>query len=134
MNYFELTKKEHEVIEVFWQRDGEFTASDLIALSPKRTWSTKSIHVILNSMVEKGAMKVVSEIKIARTKAKVYRAALSQEDYALMQYKHYFGGQAGKASSANLVCAIYEKEKDKDRLIDELEKFLSDEKKKRGLA
>ena len=130
--YFELTRKEHEIMDIFWSRNGDFTANDLISLSPDRTWSEKSLHVILNNLVEKGALEVVAEIKIAKTKARVYNYAISQNEYAVMQYKKLFGNKL-KPSVASLVSAIYENEKDKDNSILELEQFLNEEKQKRGL-
>ena len=58
-HYFSLTKNEWEIMEVMWKAGRPLSRAEVIALSEDRTWRASSFHVLMNSLLEKGAVKVV---------------------------------------------------------------------------
>ena len=61
--YFRLTKSENEIMELLWREGRPLSRSEIIDLTPDRTWKPASIHILLNSMLEKGAIQVAGFVQ-----------------------------------------------------------------------
>ncbi len=76
-----LTKSEQEVMETLWLAGRPLPRSEIIDLSPKRSWSASTIHILLNSLLEKGAIKEAGFVKRNKTYGRLYAPEISSEDY-----------------------------------------------------
>lgn len=48
-----LTKKELEMMNVLWGSETALTASEILKASTDRTWKDKSLHLMINSLLQK---------------------------------------------------------------------------------
>lgn len=87
-NYFRLTRSETEIMELLWSQDRPLSRSEIIELTPNRTWKPASIHILLNSMLEKGAIKVAGFVQSTKNYARTFVPTLTAEEYIALQFKH----------------------------------------------
>ena len=53
-----LTKKELEMMNVLWGSETALTASEILKASTDRTWKDKSLHLMINSLLQKNLIVV----------------------------------------------------------------------------
>lgn len=84
---FTMSKKEKELMEIFWDSDDALARSEILERAERRqcSWKPNSIHILLNSLIKKGAVKVSGFYLSSRKLGRTFEAAVSREDYALMQ-------------------------------------------------
>ena len=80
-----LTKSEHEIMSLLWHVDKPLTASEIIELSSDRTWKDSYIHLLINSLLEKGMIRAEGFAKTTKNYARTFIAAVYQEEYAVRQ-------------------------------------------------
>ena len=56
-----LTKSEHEIMNLLWHVDRPLTASEIIEQSTDKTWKDSYIHLLINSLLDKGMIRAKSE-------------------------------------------------------------------------
>lgn len=86
--YFRLTKSENEIMELLWREGRPLSRSEIIDLTPDRTWKPASIHILLNSMLEKGAIQVAGFVQSTKNYARTFTPTLTADEYAVLQFKH----------------------------------------------
>ena len=80
-----LTDKELEIMKIFWKTEDLMTASDIVDASHDRTWKEVSIHIILKSLINKGAI-VGGNFKPTTTRpARAYSSSITPEQYIAHQ-------------------------------------------------
>ena len=78
-----LTAKEMEIMVLLWTEKIPMTANEIIEASKTRTWSKKSIYIMMNSLAEKRAVLHSTPKPTSTNNAKSYIPAISYEDYTL---------------------------------------------------
>ncbi len=76
-----LTKNEIEIMDVLWREERPLSRGEILSLSEDKTWMDSSVHILLNSMLRKGAIQEAGFVKCGKTCGRVYEAALSCEEY-----------------------------------------------------
>jgi len=76
-----LTKNEIEIMDVLWREDRALSRGEILSLSTDKTWMDSSVHILLNSMLKKGAIREAGFVKCGKTCGRVYEAAFSCEEY-----------------------------------------------------
>ena len=76
-----LTKNEIEIMDVLWKEGRPLSRGEILSLSEEKSWMDSSVHILLNSMLKKGAIREAGFIKCGKTCGRVYDAALSCEEY-----------------------------------------------------
>lgn len=112
--YFRLTKSENEIMELLWREDRPLSRSEIIELTPDRSWKPASIHILLNSMLEKGAIQVVGFIQSTKNYARTFAPTLTADEYAVLQFKH--SSAFNEQSVLHLVSALVEDIQDQGSL------------------
>lgn len=87
-SYFRLTRSETEIMELLWSEDRPLSRSEIIELTPNRTWKPASIHILLNSMLDKGAIEVAGFIQSTKNYARTFAPTLTADEYIVLQLKH----------------------------------------------
>ena len=82
-----LTPNELEIMELMWRENRPLSRTDIIELSPDRSWKARSIHILLNKMLDKDAIKVDGFVRTGKNYGRTYSPALSNVDYLLMTIK-----------------------------------------------
>ncbi len=76
-----LTKNEIEIMDVLWRENRALSRGEILSLSVDKTWMDSSVHILLNSMLKKGAIREAGFVKCGKTCGRVYEAAFSCEEY-----------------------------------------------------
>ncbi len=84
---FILTKNEMEVMELLWSKGRALSRSEIIELSTERSWKKSTIHILLNGLLEKGAIKVEGFARTGKNYGRIYSSAVTSEEYFIMQFK-----------------------------------------------
>ena len=127
----DLTKNELEIMSLMWSQHKSLSRSEIIELSPERSWKASSIHILLNQLLEKKAIVVDGYVKTGKNYGRTYSAAITPEEYQAMQVKQ--GAVFFRSKSAALTSLVSELVKDEDiddETLDRLEAILRE--KRRG--
>ena len=76
-----LTKNELEIMDLLWEQGRPLSRGELLSLPAEKTWMDSSIHILLNSLLRKGAIREAGYAKCGKTSGRVYEAALSCAEY-----------------------------------------------------
>ena len=76
-----LTKNEIEIMDVLWRENRALSRGEILSLSTEKNWMDSSVHILLNSMLKKGAIREAGFVKCGTTCGRVYEAAFSCEEY-----------------------------------------------------
>ena len=77
----ELTKSEMEIMDVLWASDVPLSRADLLARSEEKTWKDSSVHILLNGLLAKGAIKEAGVVKRSKTYGRTFAPTLTREVY-----------------------------------------------------
>lgn len=123
-----LTKNEIEIMDVLWAADRPLARGEILKNSEDKTWMDSSVHILLNSLLKKGAIREAGFIKCGKTCGRVYEAAVTCEEY----YASTFNSTKKKPSFPKLMSAFIASEGIDDETIAELEKLLEEKKAELG--
>ena len=123
----ELTKSELEVMNVLWQANRPLSRSEILVLSTSKTWKDSSIHILLNGLLNKNAIKEAGYVRSGKTFGRLYAANISCQEYYA---KNVFAGSS-KEVLPMLFSTLIQSDGISPELINELEDML--EKRKREL-
>lgn len=77
----ELTKCELQVMDVLWSAEKPLSRAELLSRSEEKTWKDSSVHILLNSLLRKNAIREVGIVKCSKTFGRTFAPALSREEY-----------------------------------------------------
>lgn len=116
----ELTKSELEVMHVLWREGRPLSRGEIISLSEQKTWRDSSIHILLNGLLSKGAIKESGYVRSGKVWGRLYASNLSCEDY----YARTVFAGTSKEVLPLLFSALINHDEVSPELIDTLEKML----------
>ena len=76
-----LTKNELEIMDVMWGAEKPLTRGELMERSVDKSWKSSSVHILLNSMMDKGALREAGFARCGKTCGRTYAPAVSVEEY-----------------------------------------------------
>lgn len=77
----ELTRSEMEIMDVMWEAGAPMSRADLLARSEEKTWKDSSVHILLNGLLQKGAIQEAGLVKRSKTYGRVFIPTLTREEY-----------------------------------------------------
>ena len=77
----ELTKSEMEIMDVLWESDQPLSRSDLLERSEEKTWKDSSVHILLNGLLQKGAIREAGLVRRSKTYGRVFSPTMTREEY-----------------------------------------------------
>ena len=77
----ELTKSEMQIMDVLWAADVPLSRSDLLERSEQKSWKDSSVHILLNGLLQKGAIQEAGLVKRSKTYGRVFAPTLTREEY-----------------------------------------------------
>lgn len=77
----ELTKSELEIMDVLWASDGPVSRSDLLERQEEKSWKDSSVHILLNGLLQKGAICEAGFVKRSKTYGRTFLPAMTREAY-----------------------------------------------------
>ena len=77
----ELTKSELEIMDVLWEAEGPLSRSDLLEYSVDKSWKDSSVHILLNGLLQKKAIREAGLVKRSKTYGRTFEPTLTREAY-----------------------------------------------------
>lgn len=123
----ELTKSEMEIMDVLWAADGPLSRSDLLERSEEKTWKDSSVHILLNGLLQKNAIREAGYVKRSKTYGRTFLPTLTREEYfaaTIFCHRH-------KPQIVGLFAALLQREEITADELAQIEKLLA-ERRARG--
>lgn len=76
-----MTKSEKQVMDLLWHTDKPLSCTEIVQMSPDKTWMDSYVHSLLKSLMKKGIVKVDSFELVSRSYARKFAPACSFEHY-----------------------------------------------------
>ena len=77
----ELTRSEMEIMDVLWEANVPMSRADLLEQSEGKTWKDSSVHILLNGLLKKEAIREVGLVKRSKTFGRTFAPTLTREEY-----------------------------------------------------
>ena len=77
----ELTRSEMEIMDVLWDAKIPLSRADLLERSEEKRWKDSSVHILLNGLLQKGAISEAGFVKRSKTYGRTFVPTLSREEY-----------------------------------------------------
>lgn len=77
----ELTKSEMEIMDVLWGSGVPMSRADLLERSEEKSWKDSSVHILLNGLLQKGAIREAGFVKRSKTYGRTFVPTLTREEY-----------------------------------------------------
>ena len=75
-----LTNSEREILETMWEYGESITATNLAKVSTSKTWKTSSVHLLINSLLNKDYIEVVGFEKTTKNYARKFQPVLPKTE------------------------------------------------------
>ena len=102
----ELTKSEMEIMDVMWESGIPMSRADLLARSEEKTWKDSSVHILLNGLLQKGAIQEAGLVKRIKTYGRVFKPTMTREEY----FAHTIFSHRHKPEVVGLFAALLQRE------------------------
>ena len=76
-----LTKSELEVMETLWQAGRPLARFEILEESVEPSWSPSTIHILLNGLLKKEAIREAGFVKRKKTYGRLYATNITREEY-----------------------------------------------------
>lgn len=125
MKQITLTKSEKEIMGLLWNIDRPLTATEIVNLTPERTWKKSYIHLLINSLLEKQLIRSESLVRTGRNFGRAFVATMTEEQFSILQITT--GKNFSQKSIPFLISSLIDMTDDV-KLIEEIEKTLCEKK------
>ncbi|MCD7885012.1 MAG: BlaI/MecI/CopY family transcriptional regulator [Lachnospiraceae bacterium] len=129
MKQITLTKSEREIMDLLWNTDRPLTGTEIVNLTPERTWKKSYIHLLINSLIQKNLIKSETHVRTGRNFGRAFVAVDTREEFEIRQITS--SSSFSQKSVTALVSVLLESVSDPS-VLDELEGIL--QKKKESLS
>lgn len=119
--HMELTRSEMEIMDVMWESGVPMSRADLLARSEEKTWKDSSVHILLNGLLQKGAIQEAGLVKRIKTYGRVFLPTMTREEYfANTIFSHRY-----KPEIQGLFAALLQRQEVTPADLDALESLLN---------
>lgn len=119
-------------MELLWEQGKPLSRSEIILLSTERTWQASSIHILLNQLLEKGAIVVDGFVKTGKNYGRTFAATVTQGEYEATQLKKSVASFKLKPSAlGDFVSALFQDEELDEATLDRLDAILKSKRNKK---
>lgn len=118
----ELTRSEMEIMDVMWESGIPMSRADLLSRSEEKTWKDSSVHILLNGLLQKGAIQEAGLVKRIKTYGRVFVPTMTREEYfanTIFSHRH-------KPQIQGLFAALLQREEVTPEDKEALAKLLAD--------
>jgi predicted transcriptional regulator len=123
----ELTKSEMEIMDVLWNAHVPLSRSDLLGHGEEKSWKDSSVHILLNGLLQKGAIREVGFVRRSKTYGRTFLPTLTREEYfATTIFSHRY-----KPEMIGLFSALLARPEMDDAMLERLGAMVNERQKKR---
>lgn len=127
---YKLSENERQILDTLWIKDTSLTRSEIINLTEDKTWKESSIHILLNQLLDKKAIKVDDIVRTGKSYGRTYSPTLTKEEYDIMQLNNFFKEvNPSELALKNFFSNLIESENIEDEYLDQLEDLIRKHKK-----
>ena len=119
-----LTKSEMEIMNVLWKAGHPLSRREILTFSADKTWQDNSIHILLNGMLKKDAIRPAGFIRSGKVWARQYEPCVTIEEY----YAENLFSQTSQKEYPLLFSAMINNSDITPGLLDELDQLLKKRK------
>lgn len=124
----ELTKSEMEIMDVLWEDGGALSRADLLEHSAEKSWKDSSVHILLNGLLAKGAIREAGFVKRSKTYGRTFLPTMTREEYfAMTIYSHRYQPQL-----QGLVKALLQRQEVDADMLDALQALIRERREQIG--
>lgn len=82
-----LTKGEQELLQILWDAGEPLSRGGILKKAKEMgcSWKPTSVHILINSLLEKQLIRVAGIAQDSRSLGRTYQAVVTRQDYALAQ-------------------------------------------------
>lgn len=116
----ELTKSEMEIMDVLWAEQVPLSRADLLEHGAEKTWKDSSVHILLNSLLQKGAIREAGFVRRSKTYGRTFEPTMTREEYfaaTIFSHRH-------KPQMEGLFSALLSRPEVTDETLDKLQGLL----------
>lgn len=111
-----------EIMDVLWGENAPLSRSDLLARGEEKSWKDSSVHILLNGLLQKGAIQEVGFVKRSKTYGRTFAPTLSREEYfATTIFSHRY-----KPDIVGLFAALLNREDITPQQMEEIRKLVEE--------
>ena len=118
----QLSHNEYLIMELLWREGHPLSRSEILQGTVGRNWSSASIHLIINSMISKGVIKITDEEK---KYGRTYEAVITQEDYLVQCIENGMPGKTDEERLLGVMTALVNRSGIREKDLAELEEILN---------
>ena len=123
----ELTKSEMEIMDVLWNAHVPLSRSDLLGHGEEKSWKDSSVHILLNGLLQKGAIREVGFVRRSKTYGRTFLPTLTREEYfATTIFSHRY-----KPEMIGLFSALLARPEMDGAMLERLGAMVNERQKKR---
>lgn len=120
----ELTKSEMQIMDVLWEDGGPLSRSDFLERSQEKSWKDSSVHILLNGLLKKGAIREAGFVKRSKTYGRTFLPTLTREEYfAATVFSHRY-----QPDFVGLIAALLKRENISQEELSQIEQLLAKRK------
>ena len=124
-----LTRSELEIMETLWESGRPLARFEILEQSEDASWSPRTIHILLNSLLKKEAIREAGFVKRVKTYGRIYAANISREEY----YSETLFRGKGAQSIPAFFSMLLKSDDLTEETVDEMERMLAERRKELGL-
>ncbi len=72
-------------MNLLWNIDRPLTATEIVNLTPERTWKKSYIHLLVNSLIRKQLIKSETLVRTGRNFGRAFVATMTEEEFTIHQ-------------------------------------------------
>lgn len=118
----QLSHNEYLIMELLWREGRPLSRSEILRGTVGRNWSSASIHLIINSMISKGVIKITDEEK---KYGRTYEAVITHEDYLVQCIENGMPGKTDEERLLGVMTALVNRSGIREEDLAELEEILN---------
>ena len=116
-----LTKSELELMETLWQADRPLARYEILEQRTDASWSPSTIHILLNGLLKKEAIREAGFVKRRKTYGRLYAPNISRESF----YSETLFRGKGAQSIPAFFSMLLKSDDLTPETVDELERMLA---------
>lgn len=127
-----LTTREYAIMKILWENNKPMLVSEIIPLT--KNISLHSMHPLINSLMAKGFVKVVGNVKVVKAPSRLYEATVTMPEYAMLKSAEIFSTNNQRFDIKQFMFYLVKRNKGKDQeIIRELEEFIQNYKEENNI-
>lgn len=70
-----------EIMDVLWNEQVAMSRSDLLERNKEKSWKDSSVHILLNGLLQKGAIREAGFVRRSKTYGRTFEPTMTREQY-----------------------------------------------------